>query len=122
MAPIREITIPRLGLSAVLISAKLSKLVCEELEYKLNAIGYWTDSTTVLKCLNNETKRFHTFEPNGVTAIPDHTLPSEWGYVPSNDNPADDASNGLKIGSLTFWTYFKIEHYSTRWRLLRAIA
>ena len=100
LASIREITIPRLELSAALISSKLSKMVCEELEYKLNATVYWTDSTSVLKCLNNETKRFHTFESNRLTAIREHTSPSHWRYVPSKDNPADDASKGMKIEPL----------------------
>ena len=170
LAPIREITIPRLKLSAALISSKLSKMVCEELEYKQNATVYWTDSTSVLKCLNNETKRFHTFESNRLTTIREHTSPSHWRYVPSKDNPADDALKGLKIESLIqngrwmngpeflwkeenhwpqmitvpqmkdndpevrkeTWAYTTattddvlgslIEHYSTWWKLLRAIA
>ena len=100
LAPIREITIPRLELSAALISAKLSKMVSEELEYKLDAIVCWTDSTSVLKCLNNDIKRFHTFESNRLTAIRNYTLPSQWRYIPSKENPADDASKGLKIESL----------------------
>ena len=52
LAPIHEITIPRLELSAAVISVKLNQIVRRELEIKIDRVNYWIDSTTVLKCLN----------------------------------------------------------------------
>lgn len=57
LAPIHEITIPRLQLTAAVISVKLSQIIREELETKIDQVNYWTDSMTVLKCINNDTKR-----------------------------------------------------------------
>lgn len=100
LAPIREISIPRLELTAAFISVRLSKIIREELDMTIDRVCYWSDSTSVLKCINNESKRFHTFESNRLTVIRNGSKPSEWRYVNRNDNPADDGSKGLKIDTL----------------------
>ena len=100
LAPIHEITIPRLELSAAVISVKLNQIIREELEIKIDQVNYWTDSTTVLKCLNNDTKRFHTFESNRLTTIRSLSSTSDWRYVNRDDNPADDASKGLRLDEM----------------------
>ena len=63
----------------------------------LNHVYHWTDSTSVLKCINNETKRFHTFESNGLTVILNESSRNEWRYVNTDVNPADDGSKGMKL-------------------------
>ena len=100
LAPIHEITIPRLKLSAAVISVKLNQIIREELEIKIDKVNYWTDSTTVLKCLNNDTKRFHTFQSNRLTTIRSLSSTSDWRYVNRNDNPADGASKGLRLDEM----------------------
>ena len=97
LAPIHEITIPRLELTAAVISVKLSKIIREELEIETDQVNYWTDSTTVLKCLGNDSKRFHTFESNRLTVIRNGSSVSDWRYISRDDNPADDASKGLRL-------------------------
>ncbi|KAK3700060.1 hypothetical protein QZH41_004360 [Actinostola sp. cb2023] len=97
LAPLREISIPRLELTAAVISVKLSKAIREQLDWTVQRVYYWTDSSSVLKCINNTTKRFHTFESNRLTLIHDGSIPSEWRYVNREDNPADDGSKGLKL-------------------------
>ena len=100
LAPIREISIPRLELTAAVISVKLSHVIRDELDLTVSKVIYWTDSTSVLKCINNETKRFHTFESNRLTIIRDGSTPQQWRYVNREDNPADDGSKGLKLDVL----------------------
>ena len=100
LALIHEITIPRLELSAAVFSVKLNQIVCEELEIKIDHVNYWTDSTTVLKYLNNDTKRFHTFESNRLTTIRSLSSTFDWRYVNRDDNPADDASKGLRLDKM----------------------
>lgn len=58
---------------------------------------YWTDLTSVLKCIKNEPKRFHTFESNRLTVIHIGSKPSEWKYVNRDENPANYGSKGLKM-------------------------
>ena len=97
LAPIHEITMPRLELTAAVISVKLSKIIREELEMETDQVNYWTDSTTVLKCLGDDSKRFHTFESNRLTVIRNGSSVSDWRYISRDDNPADDASKGLRL-------------------------
>ena len=52
---------------------------------------------SVLKCITNQTKRFHTFESNRLTVIHSETDPLEWNYINRKDNPADDGSKGTKV-------------------------
>ena len=54
LAPVREISIPRLELTAAVISLKLSKIIREELDMNFQKVFYWTDSMSMLKCINNE--------------------------------------------------------------------
>ena len=100
VAPISEITIPRLELTAAVVSLKLSKMIQEELQFSVDSVTYWTDSTSVLKCIYNEKKRFHTFESNRLTVIRSGSSRSQWRYVSSENNPADDASKGLKLDAM----------------------
>ena len=72
LAPLREISIPRLELTAAVLSVRLSAIIREELDMSIQRTYYWTDSMSVLKCITNQTKRFHTFESNRLTVI--HTV------------------------------------------------
>ncbi|PFX20785.1 hypothetical protein AWC38_SpisGene14757 [Stylophora pistillata] len=79
---------------------RLSKIIQEELDMTIDRVSYWSDSTSVLNCINNESKRFHTSESNRQTLIRNGSKPSEWRYVSRDDNPADDGSKGLKIDTM----------------------
>jgi len=50
--------------------------------------------------IRSNDKRFHTFVANRVAIIHDGSSPSQWRYVNTEANPADDASRGLAIDSL----------------------
>ena len=97
LAPIREITTPKLELSAAVVSVQLRQTIKEEPEYKVDCTKFWTNSLSVLKCIRNENKRFHTFESNRLTIIRNGSSVFEWRYVPSEKNPADIASKGSKM-------------------------
>ena len=53
-----------------------------------------------VKCINNESKIFHTLESNHLTVIRNGSKPSEWRYVNRDDKPADNGSKGLKIDTM----------------------
>ena len=55
----------------------------------------WTDSTTVLRYIDNDGARFKTFVANRVSAFRENTRPAQWKYVNTASNPADQASRGL---------------------------
>lgn len=98
VTPLKAVTIPRLELTAAVLATKVDAMLKEELTIQLEDSVFWTDSTAVLKYLNNEDKRFHTFVANRIATIREIAEPSQWRYVNSKDNPADDASRGMKVG------------------------
>lgn len=51
----------------------------------------------MLKYLNNEDKCFHTFVAHRISTIRETSEPSQWRYISSKDNPADDRSRGMKV-------------------------
>lgn len=99
VTPLKVITVPRLELTAAVLATKVDTMLKEELNIKLEDSVFWTDSTAVLKYLNNTDKRFHTFVANRIATIRETVEPSQWRHVCSKDNPADDASRGMKVGT-----------------------
>ena len=57
VSPARPISVPRLELTAAIVCVKMSKFIQCELGYKFNRIVYWTDFTTVLHYIQNESSR-----------------------------------------------------------------
>ncbi len=107
VAPLKPVTIPRLELTAAVCSVRVSNQIHQELEYHIDSDHYWTDSQEVLGYINNESRRFHVFVANRVQEIQDKTLPSQWKYVESKENPADEASRGMKANELTDSRWFR---------------
>ena len=101
VVPLKRITIPRLELSAATVSVRLDKMIKRELELAVDRSFLWTDST-------NSHTRFHTFVTNRLSQIHDCPSPSQWRYVPSKLNPADDASRGLKVDELLTNSRWKV--------------
>ena len=89
VAPLKTVTIPRLELSAAVISVKQDKVLKRELEIPISA------QSAVLRYVKNETRRYQTFVANRVAVIRDDSAPRQWNHVSGDMNPADDASRGL---------------------------
>lgn len=100
VSPRKVTTIPRLELTAAVVSVKTSNVLKEELDYSNIEEFFWTDSKVVLGYINNEARRFHTFVANRVQKIHLSTTPQQWRYVPTDENPADYASRGAKVEQL----------------------
>ena len=56
-------------------------------------------SEAVLHCIKNKTKRFPVFVANRLAIIEQNTELDCWRHVPSNLNPADLASRGVRANS-----------------------
>ncbi|XP_043242095.1 uncharacterized protein LOC122391859 [Amphibalanus amphitrite] len=101
VAPLKKVTVPRLELSAATTSVRLNTTVQRELDsVDVHETFFWTDSTAVLRYVNNDKVRYQTFVANRLAVIKDGSTASQWRYVPSQDNPADDASRGLHSDTL----------------------
>mgnify|MGYP002803374545 CR=1 FL=1 len=96
VAPLKIVTIPRLELTAATVAVNLHKVVVRELDIPINETIFWTDSRIVIQCIRNEARRFQTFVANRLALIHDVSCSKQWKYVPSELNPANHASRGLK--------------------------
>lgn len=97
VTPLKAVTIPRLELTAAVLAVRVDSMVKAELNIQLEDSVFWTDSTPVLKYLNNEDRRFHTFVANRMSTIRELSEPSQWRHVSTKNNPADNASRGMKV-------------------------
>ena len=100
MAPVKQLTIPRLELCGASLLAKLLTTVRSDLNIPLDHIYAWCDSTIVLAWLDGSPKCYKTFVANRISAVTTLVPPSAWHHVPTTDNPADCASRGITPAEL----------------------
>lgn len=67
VSPLKSVTIPLLELTAAVLAVRVDVMLKAELELELGQFVFWTDSTSVLKYISNEDKRFHTFVANSFS-------------------------------------------------------
>ncbi len=94
VAPTKVQTIPRLELTAAVVSSRISSFLQQEMKHDQPEF-FWTDSKIVLGYLNNDARRFHVFVSNRVQQIREVSKPEQWYHVRSEENPADYASRGM---------------------------
>lgn len=86
VAPVRQITFPRLELQGAALGSNVAEAVMRELNVK--ATNYFrTDSGTVLSWISSVKCRFHVFVVNRVTTILEVSNPEDWHHVPWNPQP-----------------------------------
>ena len=116
VAPVKNsFTIPKLELSATLLTARLLKVVGDDLHIPPDKWYCWYDSTITLGWIQHSSIKWKVFVSNRVSQIVSITSSQHWRYVPTASNPADYASRGLTPAALTTcclwwegppWLYF----------------
>ena len=107
VAPLKQITIPRIELQGATVAVKLSQKLQQELKMDIDEEYFWCDSEIVLGYINNEARRFHTYVANRVQQIRNLSSSSQWNHISTNINPADMASRGVGIKELTTGRWFQ---------------
>ena len=102
VAPLKGDTIPRLELMGALTLAKLITSVAQALQpiANVNSIYCWSDSQIVLWWIYGDTKQFKQFIQNRVIQIRNLVSKEHWQYCPTNLNPSDIASRGIKCSEI----------------------
>ena len=77
VAPSKPVTVPRLELSATLLSVKIGNYLARELTYDDIRHVHWTDSKIVLSYINNDAKKFHIFVDNRIQEIHERLSPDD---------------------------------------------
>ena len=96
VAPLKELSIPRLELMAALIMVKLvvSAEAALAARAKVKRLKLWLDSKTALFWIRNrgEWKQFVKHRVKEILKMSDK---GDWRYCPSRENPADIGSRGM---------------------------
>ena len=96
VAPIKQLSVPKLELEAATIGARLLSFASKELHLNRTAVLHvWTDSQVVVDWIKS-TKQRKTLVANRLIEIStmDHQL--HWHHIPTTLNPADHGTRGLE--------------------------
>ena len=101
VAPLKELSIPRLELMSARILAQLMNTVRNALQsqLKIDGVRFWLDSKTALSWIQNrgEWKQFVRHRVNEILKL---TNKEEWAYCSTVENPADLGSRGVLASQL----------------------
>ena len=95
VAPLKELTMPRLELQAAVLASRLGKSILEESRLKFERVRYLSDSRVALAWIQGQSRSYKPFVSARVGEIQDNSRLSEWHHCPSDLNVADDVAKGL---------------------------
>ncbi|XP_014214634.1 uncharacterized protein LOC106643863 [Copidosoma floridanum] len=94
VAPLKNMTTPRLELSAASLLKKLYVTMRSQFELHVDRVVLWSDSTIALHWISKAPHLLRTFESNRVADIQTLGAEVQWRHVRTDDNPADALSRG----------------------------
>ena len=97
VAPIKQVTIPRLELVALVVGVRNIQFISSQIDIPLTRCFLWTDSKCSLHWIHS-TKVLTVFVSNRVKEIRDSRFSCR--YVPTATNPADIPSRGSSLTDL----------------------
>lgn len=105
VAPLKELTIPRLELQAAVLASRLYQTLQQESRLEFEKVYFFTDSMIVYCWIKSIPKSFKPFVSARVSEIQSKTDPKQWRHIPGEHNVADEVSRGISVRDLNKrWT------------------
>ena len=101
VAPLKEMSIPRLELTAAFLLARVMAMVIkfhDPLDFHKRV--YYSDSTVTLQWIKSDHKLYVPYVGNRTRDVNLLSSPDEWKYVKTDQNPADLGSRGCDADQL----------------------
>ena len=108
VAPVKELTIPKLELLSALLSSRLGLFIIEtyKLELFIEEIHLWIDSQAVLAWVLSEKENKSLYVRNRIKEIRNNVPTAKFHYINSGSNPADLITKPVKdLSNLDIWWY-----------------
>jgi hypothetical protein len=100
LAPPHGHTVPRPELCAAVLAVELACCISYHLSILIEEFSMYSDNRVVLGYICNTSRRFYTYVTNRVSFIQRMTKPVQWSFVPTERNPADQATRALPAQDL----------------------
>ena len=113
VAPMKDLSIPRLELLACVLLSKLvvSVINAVRLEVQVSNVFCWTDSQIALWWIKQSNERWNVWVQNRVEIIRNNISSVHWFYVPSSQNPVDIATRSIQSHTLIIYHDRKDLHF-----------
>lgn len=92
VAPLKYMSIPRLELMGAVIGARLTETLKTSLKIPIRKTTFWSDSTCVLAWIHSDHRKYRPYVAARIGEILETTSASDWRYVPTGQNVADQAT------------------------------
>ena len=86
---------------AAVLGFRLARSSAYSLKIDIQAVSFWSDRMNVLWWLTRHSRIYQPFLANRVGKIQIVTRPTQWHYVPPDENPADMVSREARVTELS---------------------
>lgn len=100
VAPLKQVTIPRLELAAAELLSQLMHSVRQAMEITDIPYYLWTDNTIALHWINKPVHMLKLYVANRVKKIQELTEIRSWHHIRTHENPADLISRGMSAADI----------------------